>query len=134
MRNIWTETFESFVKSTLKFTLINCANWPTIWVFAPCRILLASLTKDTRRPNIYFFAAQIQITITIANVIYLWFGTKGLVFCKNNGWIMKDMYKGLTAQKWVQIVWRKIPQIPQNWSAQVQMFWVSMKKGFIGHP
>ena len=46
-------------------------------------------------------------------------------------------------------VWPKIPQMPQNLtslaslftriympnlSAQAQKFWISMKKGFIGHP
>ena len=28
----------------------------------------------------------------------------------------------------------KIPQIPQNLSAQAQKFWISMKKSFIGRP
>jgi hypothetical protein len=31
---------------------------------------------------------------------------------------MENMGKGLTVQKWVLIVWLKIPQIPQNLSAQ----------------
>ena len=31
---------------------------------------------------------------------------------------MKNMDKGLTVPKWVLIVWLKIPQMPQNLSAQ----------------
>ena len=31
---------------------------------------------------------------------------------------MKNMDKGLTVPKWVLIVWPKIPQMPQNLSAQ----------------
>ena len=31
---------------------------------------------------------------------------------------MENMDKGLTVPKWVMIVWLKIPQIPQNLSAQ----------------
>ena len=49
---------------------------------------------------------------------YLGCGYKGLVFCRNNGWIMENMDKGLTVPKWVLIVWLKIPQMPQNLSAQ----------------
>ena len=51
------------------------------------------------------------------------------------GRLMENMDKGLTVPKWVLIVWRKIPQMPQNLSAnlsaRVQNFWTSMKKGFI---
>ena len=43
---------------------------------------------------------------------------KGLVFCRNNGWIMENMDKGLTVPKWVLIIRPKIPQMPQNLSAQ----------------
>ena len=46
-------------------------------------------------------------------------GYKGYVFCRNNGWIMKNMDKGLTVPKWVLIVWPEIPQMPQNLSAQI---------------
>jgi hypothetical protein len=35
-------------------------------------------------------------------------GYKGLVVCRNNGWIMENMDKGLTVPKWVLIVWLKI--------------------------
>ena len=45
-------------------------------------------------------------------------GYKGLVFCRNNGWIIDKMDKGLTVPKWVLIVWPKIPQIPQNLFSQ----------------
>ena len=43
---------------------------------------------------------------------------------------MKNMDKGLNV--WVLINRPKIPQIPQNVSAQAQKFGISMKKGFIG--
>ena len=39
-------------------------------------------------------------------------------FCKNNGWRMVNIDKGLTVPKWVLIVRPKIPQMPQNLSAQ----------------
>ena len=44
---------------------------------------------------------------------------------------MENMDTGLIVPKWVRIVWLKIPQMPQNLSAQVQKFWISIKKGFI---
>jgi hypothetical protein len=44
---------------------------------------------------------------------------------------MENMDKVLTVPKWVLIVQ---PKIPQNLSALAQKFWISMKKGFIGHP
>ena len=49
---------------------------------------------------------------------YLGCGYKGLVFCRNNGWIMKNTDKGLTVPKWVLLIWPKIPQMPHNLSAQ----------------
>ena len=49
---------------------------------------------------------------------YLGCRYKGLVFCRNNGWIMKKMDKGLLLAKLVLRVWPKIPQMPQNLSAQ----------------
>jgi hypothetical protein len=58
-----------------------------------------------------------QIQIPIPNK-YLGCGYKGLVFCRNNGCEMENMDKGLTVPKWVLIVWPKIPQMPQNLSAQ----------------
>ena len=47
---------------------------------------------------------------------------------------MENMDKGLTAPKWMLIIWLKIPQISQNLSAQAQKFGISMKKGFNGRP
>ena len=47
---------------------------------------------------------------------------------------MENMDKGLTVSKCVLIVRPKIPQMPQNLSAQDQKFWTSMGKGFIEHP
>ena len=72
-------------------------------------------TTDTRRLNLKFFAAQIQIPLPNK---YLGVGYKGLVFCRNNGWIMENMDKELTVPKWVLIVRPKIPQMPQKISAQ----------------
>ena len=61
--------------------------------------------------NPYFFPVQIPNK-------YLGCGYKGLVFCRNNGRIMENMDKGLTEPKWVLIVWPKIPQTSQTFSAQ----------------
>ena len=47
------------------------------------------------------------------------FGYKGINFCRNNGWLMKNMDKGLTVPKWVLINLPKIPQMPQNLSAHI---------------
>ena len=51
---------------------------------------------------------------------------------------MENVDKGLTVPKWVQIVQPKIPQMPQNLSAQfvsqAQKIWILMKKRFIGRP
>ena len=60
---------------------------------------------------------------------YLGFGYKGLVLCKNNVWLMENRNKGLTVPKWVLINWLKIPQMPQNLSAQ--KFGISMRKGTV---
>ena len=63
-------------------------------------------TTDTRRLNLKFLAAQIQITLPNK---YLGVGYKSL---------MENMDKELTVPKWVLIVWPKIPQMPQKLSAQ----------------
>ena len=47
-------------------------------------------TTDTRRLNLTFFAAQIQILLPNK---YLGFGYKSLVFCRNNGWLLESMDK-----------------------------------------
>ena len=52
---------------------------------------------------------------------------------------MEKMDKELTVPKWMLINWPKIPQMPQNvsaqkLSAQAQRFGISMKKGIIGRP
>ena len=44
---------------------------------------------------------------------------KGLVFCRNNGWLLDIMHMGLTVPKWVLINRTKIPQMPQNLSDQI---------------
>ena len=79
-------------------------------------ICISSRTTDKRWLNPWFFAAQIQIPIPNK---YLGFGYKGLVFCRNNSWLMKNMDKGLTVPKWVLINRRKVPQMYQNLSAQI---------------
>ena len=49
---------------------------------------------------------------------------------------MENMDKGLTVSKQELIVWPKIPQMPQNLSAQFvclsPKFWISMKKTSFG--
>ena len=77
--------------------------------------LVSARTADTRRLNPQLFAAQIQISIP---KIYLGCGCKGLAFCRNNCWLMKNMGKVFIEQKWVLIVWPKIPQMPWNSLAQ----------------
>ena len=63
------------------------------------------------------FAAQIQIPIP--NKCFR-LRYKGLVFGRNNGWLMKNMDKGLTVPKWVLI---NLPKIYQpKLSAQAKMF------------
>ena len=42
---------------------------------------------------------------------------------------MENMDKGLTVPKWVLINPPKIPQMPQNLSAQAQKFGILIKKG-----
>ena len=44
---------------------------------------------------------------------------KDLVFCRNNGRLMENIDKGLTVPKWVLINQPKVPQMPQNLSAQI---------------
>ena len=94
-----------------------------------------SRNTDTRRLDLKFFVAQIQIPLPNK---YLGVGYKGLVFCRNNGWIMENMDKELTVPKWVLIVRPKIPQMPQKISDQnvwpspkVRDFW---KKALSGCP
>ena len=50
-------------------------------------------------------------------------GYKGLLFCRQNGWIMENMDKELTVPKWVLIVWPKnTPNAPEFiFPAQAQM-------------
>ena len=111
-----TETFKAFKVRPSKFawhTLLYC----NLDLFkSPWYI---SRTTDTRRLNLKFFAAQIQIPLPNK---YLGVGYKGLVFYRNNGWIMENMDKELTVPKWVLIVWPKITQMLQKMSAQAQKF------------
>ena len=63
-----------------------------------------------------FPVAQIQIPIPKK---YLGFGYKSKVFCRNNGWLMENMDKGLRVPKWVLKNRVKIPQMLQDLSAQI---------------
>ena len=65
-------------------------------------------TTDTRRLNLKFFEAQIQIPLPNK---YLGVGYKGLV-CRNNGWIMENMDKELTVPKWAE----NTPNASKNFS------------------
>ena len=49
---------------------------------------------------------------------------------------MENMDKKLTVPKWVLTNWLKIPQMPQDLSAQIVYLkvWDFDKKGFIGRP
>ena len=65
------------------------------------------------------------------------FGYKGLVFYKNNGCLMENIDNGLTVPKRVLINQPKIPQMPQNLSAQIvcpsPKFWdLDEKKASLG--
>ena len=76
-------------------------------------------TTDTWWLNPWFFAAQIQIPIPNK---YLGFGYKGLVFCRNNGWLMgadKSTKSTLNAPKFIC----PCPKV-----------WYFNKKCFIGRP
>ena len=94
-----------------------------------------SRTKNTRRLNPYFFAAQIQIPIPNK---YLGSGYKCLLFCRNNGYITENIDKGLTVPKWVLIVWLEILQMPKHLSAQFVSSSPKVldfnEKSFIGYP
>ena len=48
----------------------------------------------------------------------LGFGYKGLVYCRNNDWLMENMDKGLNVPKWVLKNRPKYPKCPKNLSAQ----------------
>ena len=56
------------------------------------------------------------------------------LFCKDNGWLLENMDKGLTVPKVVLKNQQKICQMSQNLSVQAQKFGISMKEGFIGWP
>ena len=47
------------------------------------------------------------------------FGYRGFVFCRNNGWLVENMDKGLTVPKGVLINRAKIHQMLQKLSAQI---------------
>ena len=49
----------------------------------------------------------------------LGFGYEGLVFCRNNSWLMENMGKWLTVPKCVLINQPKIPQTPKKFSAKI---------------
>ena len=106
----WLCLTKLFWKSTAVSKLFIQNPW--IWIVC-CYLYIQFLSTQTRttdtrsRPK---FKSQSQIHK------YLGCGYEGLLFCRNNGWIMQNMDKGLT--KWMLIIWPKIPQMPQNLSAQ----------------
>ena len=116
---IWYKTFFSFFLFFFFIDWIIIVVKPFSWRELKCAKQVTyrteNTTTNTRRINPRFFAVQIQIQITNR---YLGCGCKNLVFCRNNGWIMEKMDKGLTVPKWVLIVWPKIPQMSQNLYAQ----------------
>ena len=58
---------------------------------------------------------------------YLGFVCKGLVFRRNNGWIIENTDKGLTVQNWVLIYWPKIFQMAQNFLPKQKVWdWASV--------
>ena len=73
---------------------------------------------DEHFKNIFNSVSTVDLVFLIGNK-YLRCRFKGLVFCRNNGWIMENMDKGLTVLKWVLIVWPKIPKMTQNLSTQL---------------
>jgi hypothetical protein len=73
-----------------------------------------SMTTDTD------YGHMMAKSLILCGPNYLEFGYKGLLFCKNNGWLMETMcMKVHTVPKWVLINCSKIPQMPQNLSAQI---------------
>ena len=95
--------------------MVNNVIFMSLW-FQQIPIFGTEHRLDTRWLNPWFFAAQIQIPIRNK---YLEFGYRGLVFCRNNGQLMENIDMGLTVPKWVLINWPKVPQMPQNSSAQI---------------
>jgi hypothetical protein len=85
------------------------------WTELPNTNMVCTRTTDTRRLNFKLFAVQIQIPLPNE---YMWVGYKSLVFCRNNGWMIKNMDKVLTLPKWVLIVRPKILQRPQKCFSQ----------------
>ena len=65
---------------------------------------------------------------------YLGFVCKGLVFRRNNGWIIENTDKGLTVQNWVLIYWPKIFQMAQNFLPKQKVWdWASVQLELIGY-
>ena len=59
-----------------------------------------SPSKWTHRLSSYFFCSLNS-------------NPKWIVFCRNIGWLMKNIVKGLSVEKWVMINHPKIPQMPK---------------------
>ena len=71
----------------------------------------------TKDKSLILLRPQIQIPIS-----------KGLVLCRNNGWIMKNMD---ITKMGADSLAENTPNLP-NLSAKAQKFWISMKKSLIG--
>jgi hypothetical protein len=94
-------------------------------IFGSCSFYLqnwSSNSTDCMNAKSLILLAQIQIPIPNKN---LGWGYKGLVFSRNNGWIIENMDKGLTVPKWMLIVHPKMTKMPQNLFAQ--FVWPSPK-------
>ena len=76
--------------------------------------LFCPRTMDTRWLNTQFFAAQIQIQIQNK---YLEFALKGLVFCRNKGWVT-EIRKTWTHSTKMGADWlgKNTPNAPKNFS------------------
>ena len=63
---------------------------------------------------------------------YLWFGYKGLFFCRNNSWLIKTRNSQYQNGCWYSLP--KVPQMPQNVSVRFvcpsPKFWCIVEKWF----
>ena len=96
------------------FLSLNFFPFQTFWllkkvncIYSIKRSGLWTRTTDKQKAKSQFFAAQIQIPNSTK---YLGCGYKGLVFCRNNDWLMENVDKGLKVPEWLLIVQPKIPQ------------------------
>ena len=114
-KNYWRKNFNFYVHRNQTSVLNQTFMYQQFYFCHPVCTWALPRTTDTRRLNHKFFTSQIQIQIQIPIPIpipnkYLECGYKGLVFCRSNDWLMKNMDKGLAVPKWGLINRPKIPQ------------------------